>query len=344
MDTQWMIETHGDPLGALRNFVRKLWQLSSLEGLLVPANGKLGDKIKPHLIQDPALLEQINPFKPLMTINAAKLIPGYLKEQANSNLGVLLRRCEMRALVEMAKRVDLDLNTLLTICVDCLGTFPASEFSWRAQRKGSSSHLTDEALQFARQGGIMAYRYRSACQLCVSPDAYGAEINIGVIGLPVRQHILILARDSDIAGRLQLGTITDGPASASLVNQRQALLGKLSERRSRTRERVIQAIADVLPSDVDALIDQLESCGDCQKCLDACPICMVDFPQKGQDNRYRVSDVMRWMVSCAGCGMCEQACPRHKPLSTIFSFIREQLAQEYGYTPGRSLEEPLPAI
>jgi Fe-S oxidoreductase len=53
---------------------------------------------------------------------------------------------------------------------------------------------------------------------------------------------------------------------------------------------------------------------------------------------------MRWMLSCAGCGMCEQACTQHLPLSTIFGHIREQLAAEFGYRPGRSPDEPLPLI
>jgi Na+-translocating ferredoxin:NAD+ oxidoreductase RnfC subunit len=33
------------------------------------------------------------------------------------------------------------------------------------------------------------------------------------------------------------------------------------------------------------------------------------------------------MISCAGCGMCEQACPNHLPLVTIFNQIREQLIE-----------------
>jgi hypothetical protein len=42
--------------------------------------------------------------------------------------------------------------------------------------------------------------------------------------------------------------------------------------------------------------------------------------------------------------MCEQACPTHLPLSTIFRHIREKLNAELGYVPGLSLDEPLPAI
>jgi hypothetical protein len=39
MKTKWMLDTHGDPVGALRQFVGALWQAADLEGMLVPLNG-----------------------------------------------------------------------------------------------------------------------------------------------------------------------------------------------------------------------------------------------------------------------------------------------------------------
>jgi len=103
-------------------------------------------------------------------------------------------------------------------------------------------------------------------------------------------------------------------------------------------------LAEVLPKNIEALIDHLEGCGDCQECLDTCPICSIEFPRRGEDNRYLTSDIMRWMVSCAGCGMCEQACPQHQPLSIIFSHIQRQLAEEFDYIPGASPEQLIPRM
>ena len=56
---------------------------------------------------------------------------------------------------------------------------------------------------------------------------------------------------------------------------------------------------------------------------DVCPICAVDHPRKAVDGSLVREDVINWLVSCAGCGMCEQSCPRHQPLSAVFSHIRE---------------------
>ncbi|MCI0521265.1 MAG: Coenzyme F420 hydrogenase/dehydrogenase, beta subunit C-terminal domain [Chloroflexi bacterium] len=332
MNSHWSLPTHGDPLGTLQGFLRTVWDDSGLESMLVPLDGQTDRTVQPRVIRDVALLSQVNPFKPLMTVNAARMIPG-LVASTQGRIGVLLRPCEMRALVEIASRKNLDLTRLLTISVDCLGTFPPEEFIWRAAVKGSPDELAQESLQFARQGGIMAYRYRSACQLCIAPNAHGADLNIGVLGLPVRQQMLVSAQREAVVQELRLESLTAGPASTELVAQRQSMLAKLAERRGRTRDRVARGISDILPPTVDALIEQLNECAPCQKCLEACPICSFDFPQKDAEQGYARDDILQWLISCAGCGMCEQACPKRQPLSVVFSHIRQQLADELGILP-----------
>jgi len=37
---------------------------------------------------------------------------------------------------------------------------------------------------------------------------------------------------------------------------------------------------------------------------------------------------VRWLVSCVSCGMCEQACPNHLPLTAIISRISRELKFE----------------
>lgn len=318
MNTTWMIQTHGDPLNAVQKFVQDIWKHANLDEMVVSIDGK---GVKGHLLDDPAQLDKINPFRPLMVVNTAKLVLEIQAAHPQERQGVLLRPCELRALNEMAARGAIRTNRLLTICVDCLGTFPEDEFQWRSVRKGSAKGLDKEALQFAPQGGISAYRYRAACQMCTSSGATEADVNIGVLGLPVRQVMLINVKD----GELDWKTITDGPADPALTAKRELMLAKLTERYSRTRERVISGLMQVLPANVDALLDQFEACGNCRTCMDSCPICAAEYPRQGQDGRFLREDVINWLASCAGCGMCEQACPRNLPLSIIFTHVRQEI-------------------
>jgi formate dehydrogenase subunit beta len=346
MNNYWTLLTHGNPLATIQEYVGGVWARADLDGMLVPTE-EIEPSIGLMMIEDPRLLKEVNPFKPLMTVNMARIVPEMLEEHPDERLGVLLRPCEMRALIEIAKRSAFEMERLLTICVDCLGTYLVEEYAWRVARKQSADRLSQDtagALQFARQGGIAAYRYRAACQMCASPSAQGADLNIHVLGLPVRQQVLIQGRDVDIVSDLRLTDIAGEAAGDMLVRQHERTLAQLAERRGRTMKHITDALGEQVPKDIDALLVRFEECGECQRCLDACPICTMEFPRRSASGGYTRKALMRWLVSCAGCGMCEQACESHLPLAAIFGYIREKLDDELGYTPGRSLEEPLPRI
>jgi formate dehydrogenase subunit beta len=323
MDKSWFVETHGDPLGAIQDLIVTTWEEFDLDRLMVSMNGNS----QPDLIDDPGQLDQVNPFRPLMTKNSAKYIPQLLENSPDSRLGVILRPCEMRAWIEVQKREQTPTGRLLTICVDCLGTYPRDDYQWRAQRKGSTERLAWETLHFARQGGIASYRFRSACQACRSPISSLADINIGVIGLPVRQKILIDASDQ-VKTTLLAGGKVSAVSDQDLLEQREYIIARLLQRSTHTRQRLADNLETILPRNVDALIKQFESCGECRDCFVNCPLCTADYPARDKSGNYRRDQVKEWMISCAGCGMCEQACPNHLPLVAIFNHLREMLINE----------------
>jgi len=154
--------------------------------------------------------------------------------------------------------------------------------------------------------------------------ATDGDVNIGVFGLPVRQSMLVNANNGEVV----LESMTDGLAADDLVSKREHTLAKISERHIRTRERVLKGLDENLPADLQGLLLQFESCGECQACMNVCPICTVDHPRKDESGRLVREDVVNWLLSCAGCGMCEQSCPQHQPLSAVFTHIREQIDAE----------------
>jgi formate dehydrogenase subunit beta len=313
------LNTKGDPLGTVDHFVRQVWQETGLDGMILPSD----KKNELRLVEHPSGLGEFNPFQPLMLMNIAGLVPAMLQQHPQGRYGILLRPCELRALNEVVERKEIDSGRFLTICVDCLGTFADDEYEWRSVRKGSDAGLTKEALQFAPQGGIAAYRYRAACQMCISPGARSADVNLGVLGLPVRQSILVDCQPD----LLDWSQITDKPADPALNKKRSLMLSKLVERHTQTRDRVLSGLIEVLPANVDVLLDQFEDCGNCQTCMQACPICTASPLLRNRDGHYVRQDVINWLMDCAGCGMCEQSCPRHLPLSIIFTHVKRSLEE-----------------
>jgi Fe-S oxidoreductase len=162
-----------------------------------------------------------------------------------------------------------------------------------------------------------------------------------VSGLPVREHILVEVRDPVTADWLKISNLTERPAEPAAISKREGTIAKMIERNERTRERITHGLPDVLPSNIEGLIEQFDTCGTCQECLDQCPICEVAHPRPDLEGTYLKEDIARWMRSCAGCGMCEQACPNHLPLSAIFHHIKAQLQEASGYTPGMPSPKPL---
>ena len=326
MKTNWILRTNGNPLITIRHVIKTLWEKFHLDGIMAPVLESETQRTIPRVLTDPAEVDELNPFFPLMTMNIARLIPDVLANAPGSRFGILVRACELRALREVEKRIGPFNPAPITICVDCLGTYPEQDYAWRLERKGSAFALGEEGLQFARQGGISPYRFRGACQTCLSPGGVGANINIGVIGLPVREYVLVNIPSTGISSILMQNGFGAKPASPDEIELHQRALARVEERQQHVNERLIHELAENLPISIDALIETLESCEACRLCLDACPICRVDPVDRDAEGHYQREDISRWVASCAGCGMCAQACPDHVPLSTIFQNLRRHLA------------------
>jgi Fe-S oxidoreductase len=147
-------------------------------------------------------------------------------------------------------------------------------------------------------------------------------VSICLLGLPVKNVILVQVSDPQIAARLRMDEITDGIADAGLVAQHEQVVALLNERHQHTLERMMQELSKELPSNVDELITHLSGCESCRTALQECPIYGLEAaPGSGAISR---EAAIRWLVSCVSCGMCEQAVPDHLPLPAVIQHINQQ--------------------
>lgn len=151
---------------------------------------------------------------------------------------------------------------------------------------------------------------------------------ICLLGLPVKEAILVRTGDQSVAERLRMDQITSGPADPALLAQHDQLLEKLSERRERTMERMLNNLSQDVPSDITELIALLEGCAPCRECLDACPIYSLEVANSPDGETLTREGAIRWMMSCVSCGMCEQACPQDMPLPVVIRRIRQNIQSE----------------
>jgi formate dehydrogenase subunit beta len=331
MEIVWALLTGGDPLATVQRFLHDLWMQAKIEGMIIQLDPDGGVAPKEtelpvsSLTYDPQQVLSCNPFLPVVPVNTARLVAETAKTVGEKRLGVILRPCEARALHRLQDITHFDFQNWLLIGVDCLGSYSVEDYAWRLEKAGSAQHLTRQELRNARQGGISPDRYRPACQMCLAAEVPDLDIRIGILGMQVKDGILISVKNEEMAKRLGLERITDGLAPTSLVKQHACMLEFIRERRNRFQGRAIDGLPVGLPEDMENLLVHLEHCaalnvergGPCQACLEVCPVYGRDWQPGGDDTPAYWNTVEAWLSSCAGCGMCEQACPDHLPLAAI---------------------------
>lgn len=328
MSEAWIIHTHGNPLDTIRQLLKDLWQQAGLQGMLVPVYHAGDNESAARFVEDLEQLSAADPCVPLMPVNASKLVLGQARRNPSGRYGAVLRSCEARALAEIASREALELQNWLIIGIDCLASYDEDDFEWRVQKAGSIEQVSRENLGHARQGGIALHRFRHACQMCTTPEASHADVYIGLLGLPVKQIMLVRAKDRQTAERYQLAQLTDDIAPHALIVQQERVLNTLHERRMHTLERMVKELTEEMPEGVDELIAHLQNCAPCRECLEACPIFSLEVSSPGDVQTITHEAAVRWLLSCVSCGMCEQSCPNHLPLTAIFSRISQELKEE----------------
>lgn len=325
MNALWILDTDGKPLIAVRSFLHQAWSALTLDLMLLPLRVEPEGEWKTELISEPAELSRANPFTPIMSENIAARIPAVLDANPEARIGVLMRPCEIRALRSISANQVIDLNRLVVISADCLGTYPRDDYSWRGERAQPVGNLDGEVLRFSRQGGVAEYRFRLACQLCEDPIPAGVDISIHTVGLPVRKYMLIrTSKTIQFQSQSELRLVTD--ADTPLIEKNKSISEKIRFRHHQTNARLTEALTRDTGLNLESLLEQLNTCGECTICMDVCPICTANNYSRDQVGQLSRETLAEWMISCAGCGMCEQDCSQHKPLSAIFGIVQEQLA------------------
>lgn len=323
MNNHWILPTRGEPLAAVQDFLRRIYARARLDGMLVPlaVGGEAG--VVCELVTDRDRLQLADPFAPLAPANSVWALEEVIRRRPLDRLGAVLRPCESRALQECLRHAGLTVDRLLTIGVDCLGTYSPDDYAARFRVPGARRSLADETLRFTRQGGIAPYRYRPACQACPDPSPAATDVTIELLGLTVYETILVGAREAEIAEQLGFDEITAGRAPRTLVAQRDRMHTVLLGRHQRAEARLGLRLPQALPVDPAGVAALFAGCAPCEACLEACPIAMADgLPARAAE--LTAHDILHWLASCAECGQCEDACPQHRPLALLFHRVREQ--------------------
>lgn len=337
------------------NFIKQALSQGCFDAVLIPARVPAGDSFAYFLIRNEAILERASPLPPVMPVQGARAISSLTKRgRGEKRIVAVMRPCEARATIELAKLGQVDLENIILITVDCPGVIPLSDYF---ENSGKGDEVFKDASQKWNSKPM-----RPVCRICDKFSATGGEdLHIGTLGTNSGSILLIphSSKGESILNKLGISLKEDISGWADKVN-------KLTEERKRERDQANDALrADI--EGVDRLVEAFSACINCHNCMRVCPICYCrqcnfdsdkmkftfeDYFTRAEARGrlmvptdtllFHIGRMLHMSLSCVSCGMCEDACPMAIPVAQIFAVVGDRNQEAFDYVPGRSMDEPLP--
>ena len=367
MSTTAKIEvSDSGPAAALRGVLAKLLGLEGITAVFTLRH-TAGGVAMPALITDPELLDQADPLAPAFPLNAATQLARLTRGDSEGKLAAVLRPCEIRAFVELAKLNQGNLPYVLLIGLDCPGAMTNDAYRRFVGTTGAAQ-VSGEFLRQRLPDGIPApadgAELSRACRACEHPTAQAADCMIGLLGNDPQQVLLAIPQTTKGLGffsRLDLPA-----AEQALVANREAALAALISVRQTYRDAMFEQTSGAIGG-LEKLGTFLAGCVNCYNCRVACPVCycrecvfvtdVLDHTpweylhwarRKGALKLpadtlfYHITRLAHMSLACVGCGQCSNACPNGVPVMELFRTIAATTQAAFEYEAGRNPEEAPP--
>ena len=348
----------------INSFFVKLLEEGIIDYLLVPQRISQGRTLTQTLIKNEENLEGINPFSLVMPANSATIVSQLSNSKSGEKIGVVMKPCEVRALVELVKLGQARLENLFIIETDCGGTYEVEDYARLMDEEDGDTESKEMELLLKTYSGETDFMdddesmvLRSSCQICNAFFPQIGDMTLNLIGM---EGNILINMDSELAEKLGMEKEEEPPYS------HQDAVEELRNSRDYKRESCFDEFRDKMES-INDFADALATCTRCHACQSACPVCycrvcffktetfapeserFLRWAEKEGALRmppeillFHLTRMNHMAASCIGCGMCESSCPRGLPLSTMFQAVGEEVQKKLEYVPGRSVDEPIP--
>jgi formate dehydrogenase subunit beta len=350
---------------AIIGFLKSLLTEDVVEAIVIPKALPSQDGFVQTLVRDPEKLNGVCFHSPTMPVQSARVLSNLSVKNLGKKVAAMLKACEIRAAVELAKFLQVKLDNLYLVGIDCPGTFEVTDYAKMVQEGKGGESLTKELLKGMEKGELAppsGYSFRTACQMCEYPVTQ-ADVNIKLFAYKTDQEIGIEIRD-DLGKEIEEKGILSFSESES--GSRSEVINKIIAERAKKRDALFQEFKGIV-KDLQAFLDKFSTCVRCHNCMVACPICYCKecvfrtavFEHDG-DQFLRWADrkgeirmptdtlifhlirMSHMVTSCIGCGLCDSACPSRLPVATLFRSVGDRIQKMFQYVPGRNVEEVPP--
>lgn len=311
--------------------------------------------IVPEFVSDPKDLENF-PLSQLLTYGYARSDSAsntilHSKKALDTKVAVVGRACDIRAMVELEKKLQLEWDNLFLISFHDMGYIPNGDLKkWFKKEEIDESKIVSERLtqtefilKFAdgtlkKEKLSKTFNIASNCSRCIEKSHPFADILIGTYSLPEDSEEYILTPQSDRAKKI----------IKALKWEKLAIDESLNKNYETIAESVINSCAEKRKKDLDEFLANedrfslLTKCTACGMCVKSCPICFCPICNLSAQVKAKKMDKMTFLTTrfahvgdtCVECGRCTSNCPMNIPLDLVFQSLRRKFKTERSYSAG----------
>jgi len=341
---------------AIIDFFEKAMDKEVFNSVIIPMRVPAGDSYTYVLVKEKSLLKDALPISPVMFVQGAKAISSVTRlGKGNMKIAAIMRPCEIRATIELAKLGQVDLENITLISMDCPGVLPTSDF---LNDPDKATKVFDAAVK-SGDDKIM----RPVCQICDKSSMVAGDLHIGILG--AKKDTVFIISNTEKGNNLinKLGMTLDGNLDSWHTKTK-----NISEERHKKRKKANKDLKSEVGG-LDNFLDVYSQCINCHNCMRVCPVCFCrlcyfdsdkvkhpseEYIQKAESkgsirflpdtSLFQMGRMMHMSLSCVSCGACEDACPMSIPVAQLFSMVADETQGLFDYVSGKSLDEPIPLI
>jgi formate dehydrogenase (coenzyme F420) beta subunit len=342
----------------LSGFFKGMLEHGAVDAVLVPM-AQTPKGVRQTLVTSAAHTAQLDPLAPVAAVSGAKIASSLTARPSGRKIAMVLRPCEIRAVVELVKLKQVNLDDVLMIGMDCLGRYENTDFA-KFQDQGGTTETFLENAQ-AGKTSTSDFDIIGACKICEFPVADNVDMRLCALGAG-NGSLFIEALTGKGEEALEKSGLKAGEAPAG----RDEAVKKLVAARTEARDKKLAEYrADT--DNFEALGDKLASCVNCYNCRVACPVCYCKecvfitdtFRHTGEQFMmwadqggllkmpndtlfYHLTRMTHMSLFCVGCGQCTSACPNDIDVMPLFRACADKTQARFNYQAGRSVDEEQP--
>lgn len=314
--------------------------------------------VQPKLVEKEADLSDF-PLFPLIafgyarTDSASKYLHKSVAGAMNEKVGLIARPCDTRALIELAKIRQVNLDNLFIIGIEDRGMLPKAGREMRKIKDVDPTKIVkekvgDKGLIVKMDDGStkeLKLTVAENCLRCFRKIPVVADLTVSDLGIPVHSEEIILKVYSDKGNDiLEKSGISKKSLPADIKKTHEDTYNQIIEKAKEKRAKDLEEW-DKLSQ--EEKIAELLKCTMCNTCIRGCPVCYcVDcILQKKRKAKtidkvtYQLTRIAHDADRCVECGNCDNNCPQNLPLSLYFQSLNESFKEKFGYEAGMSLDD-----